>query len=93
MLATILKSPKATETTLAIINTFSKVREINRSVNQLTELPEKSPRQEKLLHRTSELLSDLIQPDEIDTSESEASIELNFAVVKFKYTVKKTKPE
>lgn len=36
MLATILKSPKATETTLAIIDTFAKVREIGRSVKQLT---------------------------------------------------------
>ena len=91
MLATILKSPKATETTLAIIDTFSNVREINRSVKQLTELPERSSGQKKLLHRTGELLSDLIQQDVIEASESEASIELNLAVVKFKYTVKKAK--
>jgi hypothetical protein len=91
MLATILKSPKATETTLAIIDTFAKVREIGRSVKQLTQLPEGSPKQKSLLHRTSELLSDLIQPEVLETSESEASIELNLALVKFKYTVKKSK--
>src|SRR3990167_8149722 len=91
MLATILKSPQATETTLAIIDTFAKVREIGRSVKLLTQLPEGSPKQKSLLHRTSELLSDLIQPDMPGTSESEASIELNLALVKFKYTVKKSK--
>lgn len=35
MLATILKSPKATETTLAIIDTFTKVREISRTIKTL----------------------------------------------------------
>ena len=91
MLATILKSPRATETTLAIIDTFAKVREIGRSVKQLTQLPEGSPKQKSLLHRTSKLLSDLIQPEVLETTESEASIELNLALVKFKYTIKKSK--
>ena len=89
MLATILKSPKATETTLAIIETFTKVREIGRAVKGLTELPEGSDKQKNLLHRAGELISDLIQPDEIMYSESEASVELNLAIVKFKYTTKK----
>lgn len=35
MLATILKSPKATETTIAIIETFAKVRELSRTISQL----------------------------------------------------------
>lgn len=91
MLATILKSPKATETTLAIIDTFSKVREIGRTVSSLTELPEGSEKQKSLLHRAGELISDLIQPDNIKKSESEACIELNLAVVKLKYTVRKSK--
>ena len=89
MLATILKSQKATETTLAIIDTFAKVREIGRAVKGLTELPEGSDKQKHLLHRAGELISDLIQPDEIMYSESEASVELNLAIVKFKYTTKK----
>ena len=89
MLATILKSPKATETTLAIIETFSKVREIGQAIKRLTDLPEGSDKQKNLLHRAGELISDLIQPDEIMYSESEASVELNLAIVKFKYTTKK----
>jgi hypothetical protein len=91
MLATILKSPTATKTTLLIIDTFAKVREIGHTVNKLTTLPEGSPKQKALIHRTGELLSELIQPNELDTSETEASIELNLALVKFKYTVKKAK--
>lgn len=89
MLATILKSSKATETTLAIIETFTKVREIGQAIKGLTDLPEGSDKQKNLLHRAGELISDLIQPDEIMYSESEASVELNLAIVKFKYTTKK----
>ena len=36
-----------------------------------------------------DIISDLVVPDNLDTEETEASIELNFAVVKFKYSVKK----
>jgi hypothetical protein len=32
MLATILKSPQATETTIAIIETFTKLRELGRAI-------------------------------------------------------------
>lgn len=93
MLATILKSSKAVETTLAIIDTFAKVRELGRVIHEVQAAPANSPKQQALMQKTGELISDLIVPDELDSSETEASIELNFAVVKFKYTVKKkTKP-
>jgi hypothetical protein len=89
MLATILKSPKATETTLAIIDTFAKVREVSGIVNQLPMVKENSPEQQSLMQRAGDIISDLVVPDNLDTEETEASIELNFAVVKFKYSVKK----
>lgn len=44
MLATILKSPIATETTLAIIDTYAKVRELGRVMNQVQSLSENSPK-------------------------------------------------
>lgn len=91
MLATILKSPKATETTLAIIDTFAKVREVSRIVNKLPMVKENSPEQQSLMQRAGDIISDLVVPDNLDTEETEASIELNFAVVKFKYSVKKSK--
>lgn len=89
MLATILKSPKATETTLAIIETFTKVREISRTIKAIPQTPQDSPNYQELMQRTGDLISDLVVPEDLDTSETEASIEVNLAVVKFKYTVKK----
>lgn len=89
MLATILKSSKATETTLAIIDTFAKVREVSRIVNQLPTMKKDSQEQQKLMQRAGDIISNLVVPDNMETEETEASIELNFAVVKFKYSVKK----
>jgi hypothetical protein len=89
MLATILKSRHATETTLAIIDTFVKVREISRTIKQLPTTPQNTPKYQKLLHRTGELIADLVVPEDIENAETEASIEVNLAVVKFKYSVKK----
>ncbi|WP_133138049.1 ORF6N domain-containing protein [Legionella rowbothamii] len=89
MLATILKSPKATETTLAIIETFTKVREISCTIKAIPQTPQNSPKYQELMQKTGDLISDLVVPDDLDTSETEASIEVNLAIVKFKYSVKK----
>lgn len=89
MLATILKSPQATETTLAIIDTFSKVRQISRTIKEIPKTPQNTPKYQHLLHKTGELIADLVVPEELEDSETEASIEVNLAVVKFKYSVKK----
>jgi len=55
MLATILKSDVATQATLAIIETFSKLRELSRNVKELANLEDKS-RQKTLMQRSGELL-------------------------------------
>lgn len=89
MLATVLKSPKATSTTLAIIDTFAKVREVSRIINQLPTVKENSPQQQNLMQRAGDIISDIVVPSNMETDETEASVELNFAVVKFKYSVKK----
>lgn len=89
MLATILKSSKATATTLAIIDTFAKVREVSRIVNTLPTVKQDSVEQNNLMQKAGDIISELVVPDNIESEESEASIELNFAVVKFKYSVKK----
>ena len=91
MLATILKSPTATQTTLLIIDTFAKVREIGHTVSQLTAIPPETPKYKAFVGRAGELLSELIQLNDLTQSESETSIEVNLALVKFKYTVKKSK--
>ena len=89
MLATILKSAKATETTIRIIETFAKVREISRTIKAIPSTPQDSPKYQALMQKTGDLISELVVPDDLETSETEASIEVNLALVKFKYTVKK----
>lgn len=92
MLATILKSPKAVETTLAIIDTFTQVRELSSAVTQIQALPENSPKQKTLIEHVGNLITDLIIPEnELEVTGTETSYEMNFAVFKIKRTVKKGK--
>ena len=92
MLATILKSPKAVVTTLAIIDTFAKVRELSRVIHQVQSLPENSPKQKTLMEHTGDLIADLIIPDdELEVTGTETTYEMNLAVFKIKRTVKKGK--
>lgn len=92
MLATILKSQKATETTLAIIETFAKVKDLSHIINQMQTLPENSPKQKTLMEHTSDLIADLIIPEnELEVTGTETTYEMNFAIFKIKRTVKKGK--
>ena len=92
MLATILKSQKAVETTIAIIDTFTKVKELGHVIHQMQSLPEHSPKQRSLMEHTGDLIADLIiQEDDMEVTGTETSYEMNFAVFKIKRTVKKSK--
>lgn len=91
MVATILKSPKATETTIAIIETFAKVRELSRSIAEISEVTDKET-QKSLIQRSGELISDVLSSD-FQTVGTETTIELNFSVLKVKHTVKKKPKE
>ena len=62
MLATILKSPKATETTLSIIEAFTKVRKLANTIKELPEIKENATEHKALVKQANELLSDLIAP-------------------------------
>lgn len=91
MLATILKSPRAVGTTLAIIESFARLRELSRNLSALT-MEENDKRQKSLMERSSEILNDLLVDDaEGEVTETESSIELNLYALKMKRTVKKTK--
>jgi hypothetical protein len=87
MLATILKSPKATETTISIIETFAKIRELGRTMQALTKVQD-DDKKKNYMQKSGEIISDIFA-DDLDLSESETSIELNFALLKFKHTIKK----
>lgn len=89
MLATILKSPKATDAAFAIIETFAAVRELKRELINLHK--ENDPKvQQSKMKRFGEVLSDIVMPD-LETSEIESTLELNFIIGKIKHTVKRTK--
>ena len=89
MLATILKSEKAIQTTIAIIEAFAQLRELQRTVAELSEAKEES-QQKSLMQRGGDIIAELLD-DGLKTSEEETSVELNFAVLKFKHTVKRKK--
>ncbi|MGC4129549.1 MAG: ORF6N domain-containing protein [Bergeyella sp.] len=58
MLATILKSEKATQTTIAIIETFIKIRELSRTVAELSEIKDENE-QKSLMQKSGEIISDI----------------------------------
>ena len=84
MLATILKSPRATQTTLAIIDTFVEVREMARTMEALQNVTDGGTEQQSLLQKTGQLLATVVG-NNISTASTETEIELNFAVVKIKH--------
>ena len=89
MLATILKSPRAVQATLAIIETFSKMRRLSRNMKVLSNIKDKHE-QKALMRKSGEMIAELLD-DDLETTDTETSIELNFAVLKFKHTTKKKK--
>ena len=86
MLATILKSERAVNTTLAIVDTFVQVRELARTMESLQSVNDGGDQQRTLLQRTGELLSEMVAKN-LRTESTETEIELNFAVVKIKHRV------
>ena len=89
MLATILKSPLATQTTLAIIRAFVQLRELARTMQEVAKTDDEQQKK-SLLRRSGELIGDVIG-SQFDTTAVETEIELNLAVVKIKHTVKRSK--
>ena len=55
MLATILTSKKAVQTTIEIIETFSKIRELSRNVKELSTIQDKQE-QQNLMQKSGELI-------------------------------------
>ena len=90
MLATILKSKKATETTIAIVETFTKMREFARVINQLPEVADES-KQKSLMQRTGEILAEILDDNALEVSDDETTIELNLAVMKVKHTTRRNR--
>lgn len=91
MLATILNGERARAVTFAIIETFYKVRNLKRELLELHNEPNKDVQEQKMKH-FGEVLTDIVMPD-LQTSETESSLELNFIIGKLKHSVKRIRKE
>ncbi len=89
MLATILKSPKSTQTTIAIIETYSKFRQFSKAIQSISENKNEKTNKE-LMEKGGTILSEILVGD-TQLDETETSIELNFALLKLKHIVKRKK--
>ena len=89
MLATILKSKSALNVTFAIIETFTQVRSLKRELLDLHKETDSEKQMTKMQH-FGKVLSDIVMPD-LETSETESTLELNFFIGKIKHTVRRLK--
>lgn len=89
MLATVLKGERARDITFAIIETFAKVRSLKRELVELHQETDKEKQASKMQH-FGEVLSDIAMPD-LQTQETESSLEINFFIGKIKHTVKRVR--
>ena len=92
MLATILKSPKATKTTIEIIEAFEKMQDMSQAIAELMKDNKNEAKQNNVLQKSEELFGDIVGKA-LDTVGTETSFELNLAALKIKHTVKRGESE
>ena len=92
MLATILKGERAEQTTLAIVETYAKLKELSRVIVELPQQEEDTIVQKQLLHRGGQLIEDIIN-DVLPKQSTETSFELNLAMFKFRHSVRRESEE
>ena len=85
MLATILKSPRATQTTIAIIKAFVQLREMARTM-QAAAMTEDAQEKKSLMQKSGELIGNIIG-SQFETVGTETEVELNFAMVKIRHKI------
>ena len=86
MLATILKGSIATQTSIAIINAFANLRELNRYIKQLPYTTDENE-QSSLSKRIGNALFGIFDDDIMEIRGDERSMELNLPFIKLKRTV------
>jgi len=92
MLATIIKSNIATQTTIFIIETFTNIRKLSRNLNSIDENKTKE-QQQTLIEESNILLEKIVDIEPIvkledDETEVETKIELNLGFMKVSRVVK-----
>lgn len=98
MLATIIKSKVATQTTLKIIETFAKVKELSRNINSIMKTDNEEIQKElaiksnKILEEIIEIEPDILADDEDgEIVETTTKFEFNLGFAKVSRSVKKIK--
>ena len=71
------------------LHTFSKIKQLSKNIKQLSNIKDEK-QQQSVMQKSGEIIAEILD-DDLETSESEISFELNFAVLKFKHTIKKGK--
>ena len=79
MLATILKSKRATQTTIAIIEAFVQLREIARTIQEVAKTEDEQEKK-SLMQKSGELIGNIIG-SQFETVGTETELELNFVMV------------
>ncbi|MBP5400144.1 MAG: ORF6N domain-containing protein [Bacteroidales bacterium] len=92
MLATILKSPRAVQTTIAIVEAYAKLKELSRVIVEIPKQQENKEAQKKLSHRSSQLVEELMS-DVLPKQSSETTIEMNLAMFKIRHSVRRENVE
>lgn len=80
MLATILKSPKATAATIQIIEAYAKIREINHTIIDIVQENNDKQQHLSLTNHVGKLIGELIMPndEELETISIESEAKLKF---------------
>ena len=93
MLATIIKSPKAVKTTLDIIETYARIKDLSRSISKLPTANEAEKK--RIGEKAARVIGDIIMngSDAMETTGSETSFKMSLGFIEFKHTVKKGKKE
>lgn len=98
MLATIIKSKAATQTTLQIIETFAKIKELSKNINEIMKTEDENKQKElalasnKILEDIIEIDSDILENDEDgEVIETTTKFEFNLGFAKVSRSIKKIK--
>lgn len=91
MLATILKSPQATLTTINIMEAYSRLKDLGRTVSSIPRETDGAAKK-SLSQKAGAILSGIVSKD-LEVTEEELSVEVNLMAFKLSNTIKKTRKE
>ena len=89
MLATILKSPKAIGTTIAIIDAFAQIKELTRTVYELSKAKTDSQKV-KIFENTTSIIADLLD-NKLTVSQHETTFKVKFPFFELSRKITKIK--